>query len=169
MHKLIATLGLATALTLSASSGFAKDQPGQKFIVKAVQGNLAEVQMGELAQEKGASDGVKSFGRMLQADHSAANQQATAAAAAIGVTPPTEPSKKQKADYARMSKLSGAAFDSHFVKHMVDDHKKDIAAYQKESKKQDGQVSQYAGATLPTLQKHLETAQSLAKGASRTQ
>ncbi|HEX8164781.1 MAG TPA: DUF4142 domain-containing protein [Beijerinckiaceae bacterium] len=164
MSKLIATFSLAAALAFSATGGFAKDQPGQKFIVKAVQGNLAEVKMGELAQEKGASDGVKSFGRMLQADHSAANQQATAAAAAIGVTPPAEPTKKQKADHAKMAKLSGAAFDSAFVKHMVADHKKDIAAYEKESKRQDGQVSQYAGATLPTLQKHLETAQSLAKG-----
>ena len=47
---------------------------------------------------------------------------------------------------------------------MVQDHKKDIAEYQKEAKRNDGQVSQYASATLPTPQKHLESAQSLAKG-----
>jgi putative membrane protein len=68
-----------------------------------------------------------------------------------------------------MSKLSGNAFDRQFVQHMVADHKKDISDYQKEAKRSDGQVSDYAKTTLPTLQKHLETAQSLAKGESRTQ
>jgi putative membrane protein len=43
---------------------------------------------------------------------------------------------------------------------MVKDHKKDIAAYTKASKKTDA-AGQYAKSTLPTLQKHLETAQSL--------
>jgi hypothetical protein len=36
------------------------------------------VQMGQLAQEKGASDGVRSFGQMLQQEHSAGAQKATA-------------------------------------------------------------------------------------------
>jgi putative membrane protein len=161
MNRLLATIALAATLTFSASGGFAKDTPGQKFIGKAIEGNLAEVQMGQLAQEKGTRDDVKSYGRMLQQDHSAANQQATAAASTVGVTPPTEPNKKQKADHAKMAKLSGAAF----AKHMVENHKKDIAEYQKEAKRNDGQVSQYASATLPTLQKHLESAQALAKGA----
>ena len=76
MNRLLATIGLAATLTFSASGGFAKDTPGQKFIGKAIEGNLAEVQMGQLAQEKGTRDDVKSFGRMLQQDHSAANQQA---------------------------------------------------------------------------------------------
>ena len=110
---------------------------------------------------------MKSFGQMLQQDHAAANQQAMAAASAAGVTPPTEPNKKQKADYAKMSKLSGAAFDSAFIKHMVTDHQKDIAEYQKEAKRQDGQLSQYAASALPTLQKHLETAKSLDSSTSR--
>lgn len=169
MTKPFASLCLAAALSLAASGGFAKDQPAQAFIVKAIEGNLAEVQMGALAQQKGTSDGVKSFGQMLQQDHTAANQQASAAAAAVGVTPPTEPNKKQKADYAKMSKLSGAAFDSAFAKHMADDHKKEIGVYQKQAKRQDGQVSQYAAGALPTLQKHLETAQSLSKAGKRTQ
>jgi putative membrane protein len=59
-----------------------------------------------------------------------------------------------------MSKLSGANFDREFAKHMVDDHKKDIKAYEKEAKKNDA-AGAYAKEALPTLQKHLETAQSL--------
>ena len=63
---------------------------------------------------------------MLEKDHSDANTKATAAANSVGMTPPTEPNKKQKADYDRMSKLSGAQFDKAFATHMVSDHKKDI-------------------------------------------
>ena len=67
-----------------------------------------------------------------------------------------------------MSKLNGAAFDKAFAAHMVADHKKDIAAYQKASKSKNQQVAGYAGETLPTLQKHLQTAQSLQKGAGKS-
>jgi predicted outer membrane protein len=82
------------------------------------------------------------------------------------MTPPTSPNKKQKADYDKMSKLSGAQFDKVFVTHMVADHKKDIKEYEKAAEKKDAAGS-YATETLPTLRKHLDTAQSLS-GASKT-
>ena len=77
--------------------------------------------------------------------------------------PPTSPNKKQKADYDKMSKLSGAQFDKMFVTHMIADHKKDIKDYEKAGKKRDAAGS-YATETLPTLRKHLDTAQSLSAG-----
>ena len=69
----------------------ASDRASQTFITKAIEGNLAEVQMGQLAQEKGASEGVRSFGQTLQHDHAAGAQKATAVATQLGVNPPTEP------------------------------------------------------------------------------
>jgi putative membrane protein len=143
----------------------AQDKASQKFLTEAIEGNLAEVQMGELAQKNGNSDGVRSFGQMLQKDHSEANQKATAAASSLGMTPPTAPNSKQKADYDRMAKLTGAKFDQEFVKHMIADHKKDIREYDKQAKKTDAAAS-YAKEALPTLHKHLETAQSLAGAAT---
>jgi putative membrane protein len=167
MHKLILTASLVAALTGSVSATSAKEQPGQKFITKAIEGNLTEVQLGQLAQQKGASDGVRNFGQQLATDHTAANQRATAVAGQMGVTPPSEPNKQQKAVYDRMSKLSGDAFDRQFVKHMVDDHKKDVAEYQKEAKQRNDPAAGYASETLPTLQQHLQTAQSLAKDSAK--
>jgi putative membrane protein len=86
----------------------------------------------------------------------------------LGVTPPTEPTKQQKADYQKMSKMNGAAFDKAFAKHMVADHKKDIAEYQKASKMKGDPAGDYASQTLPDLQKHLEAAQSLDKSAGKS-
>jgi putative membrane protein len=157
--KLLVGAGLATALAF-ASPGYAQDKASQKFLKAAIEGNLAEVQMGQLAQKNGSSDGVKSFGRILEKDHSEANQKATAAASTLGVTPPTAPNSKQKADFDRMAKLSGAAFDTAFAKHMVEDHKKDIKEYETEAKKKDA-AGNYANEALPTLRKHLEAAQGL--------
>ncbi|MGA7488700.1 MAG: DUF4142 domain-containing protein [Xanthobacteraceae bacterium] len=159
-------VGASVALALLfSSSSFAQDKASQKFLKEAIEGNLAEVQMGQLAQKQADSDGVRSFGQMLEKDHSDANQKAVAAAKSMDVTAPTEPNAKQKATYDRMSKLSGAKFDHEFVRHMIVDHKKDIKAYETEAKKKDA-AGNYASETLPTLRKHLDTAQSLAGAAT---
>jgi putative membrane protein len=100
---------------------------------------------------------------MLVTDHSAGNDKAMQVASSLGVNAPTEPNKTQKATYDKLSKLSGSAFDRQFAKTMVDDHKKDIREFEKESKSANAQVAQFAKDTLPTLREHLETAQSLAK------
>ena len=42
----------------------------QNFMNDAVQGDLSEIKMGKLAQQKGQSQGVKQFGQMLEQDHS---------------------------------------------------------------------------------------------------
>ena len=44
---------------------------------------------------------------------------------------------------------------------MIDDHKKDIAKYEKQASSGDPQTAALAKDTLPTLRKHLETAESL--------
>jgi len=137
----------------------------QSFLKEAVEGDLAEVNMGKLAQQNGTTEDVKQFGEMLQTDHGQHLQKAQAMAQQMGVTPPTAPNARQKALYERLSKEHGARFDKAFAQAMVRDHKQDIARYEKEAKKK-GELAQFAQETVPTLQKHLQTAQSIAnKGA----
>ena len=161
--KLHLSLAAAVLLSLSVSAASAKDKPSEAFLKKAIEGNYAEVSMGDLAQKNGQSDGVKSFGKMLSTDHAAANQKATDAAKGMGLNSPTGPNAKQKADYDKMSKLSGAAFDKMFAAHMVADHQKDIAECKKEAKMKDA-AGEYASGQIDTLQKHLDTAKSLKSG-----
>jgi putative membrane protein len=148
-------------LTLAGISvGWAADDSGAKFIKEAIQGNLAEVQVGQLAQEKGAIQGVRDFGAMLAKDHQMANEKATQVAQHLSVTPPDKPGLKQKALYDKLSRLSGAQFDREFTKSMVKDHQDDIARYQKESQL-NGAVADYAKETLPKLHEHLKMAEEL--------
>lgn len=158
MNRLNLLLGTLMALSICTAS--AKDKPSEAFLKKAIEGNYAEVSMGDLAQKNGQSDGVKSFGKMLSTDHAAANQKATDAAKSIGMNPPTGPNAKQKAEYDRMSKTSGTEFDKIFATHMIADHRKDIAEYKKASKMKDA-AGDYASGEIDTLQKHLDTAKSL--------
>ena len=162
--SLILACGLSAAV-LSSGPVLAQSKADQSFIKEAIQGNLGEIQMGQLAQQKGDSDGVRSFGKMLATDHGENNSKAAQVAQSLNVTPPTEPSKEAKKTYDRLAKLSGPAFDRAFAKDMVADHKKDIKKFEKESKSKDQAVAQFANDTLPALHKHLDAAQSLGKGA----
>jgi putative membrane protein len=163
MRKSLITAG--SGLMLLALVGAASAKPNQAFLTDAIQGNLAEIAMGKLAQTSGASDAVRSFGQVLVKDHSASNDKATSLAQAQGVTPPTEPKPEAKKEYEKLTKLSGEAFDKEFAKHMVADHKKDIAEFERQAKGSDD-VASFAKDTLPTLQKHLQTAESLRSGRS---
>jgi putative membrane protein len=147
-------------MAISIATASAKDKQSEAFLKKAIEGNFAEVSMGDLAQKNGQSDAVKSYGRMLSTDHAAANQKALDAANSLGMNPPTGPNAKQKADYDKMSKMSGAGFDKMFATHMVADHQKDIAEYKKASKSKDA-AGEYASGQIETLQKHLDAAKSL--------
>ena len=159
----IASIVFSATLFCAASTGWAAEKATQKFMTEAIQGNLAEVAMGQLAQQKGQSEGIKSFGRQLAKDHSDANQKATAAASALGITPPTEPTKKQRADHDKMAKLADAKFDRAFSQAMVKDHNKDVKAYEKAAKLRDAEAANYASQALPTLKQHLNMAKGLAK------
>src|SRR4051812_40271619 len=157
------SLGAATLMAITIATASAKDKPSEAFLKTAIEGNFAEISMGDLAQKNGQSDGVKSFGRMLSTDHAAANQKALNAAQGLGMNPPSGPNAKQKADHDKMAKMSGAGFDKMFATHMVADHQKDIADYKKASKSKDA-AGEYASGQIDTLQKHLDAAKSLKVG-----
>jgi putative membrane protein len=137
----------------------------QRFLADAIQADLAEVQIGKLAQQKGDNDQVKQFGQMLEQDHGQHLQQAQQVAGQVGVTPPTEPSAQQKATYDKLSKLSGASFDKQFAVAMVKDHKEDIVKFQKMAREK-SPVGDLAGKTVPVLQKHLQSAEALTSAKS---
>jgi putative membrane protein len=158
---------LFVAISAFAVSATAKDRESQSqtFLKKAIEGNYAEIQLGELAQKNAQNDDVKKFGKMLVDDHTAANEKALDAAKKIGVTAPTEPNAKQKAEHEKMAKLTGVTFDRTFVRHMIEDHQKDLAEYRTEAKQKDA-AGEYASSQIDVLQKHLDTAKSLSASRS---
>ena len=160
-RTLILAIGLAGALAATAAMAQSKpDKESQSFIKTAIEANYAEIDVGKLAQEKGTTQAIKNFGKMLVEDHSANNEKAKAVAQKLNVSPPSGASTMEKATYLKLKVLSGKSFDSAFAKAMVSDHQSNIKEFQKQAGKGDAAAS-YAKDTLPALQKHLSEAQSL--------
>ena len=163
MKKLSALVLAACGLALSLGAHAQASKKDQEFMTKAAAGGLYEVQAGTLAQDKGRSPSVKSFGAMLIKDHTTANEELKALASSKGVTLPTAvPADKKK----RLDKIAQAKdFDKEFVDEVgVDDHKHDIKLFEKASTDaDDAQVKAFAAKTLPTLKAHREHAEGLKK------
>jgi putative membrane protein len=158
------SLATVAALTLLCSGAAVAAENGSgAFLKKAVRGDIAETKVGELVQQKSENADVKSFGQMLVTDHGQHLTEVSNLAKSMNVQVPTQPDRKQREVYDKLSKLSGKAFDQQFVADMVEDHKKDIAEYKKEAASGDAEVAALAKKTLPVLQKHLETAEALEK------
>ncbi len=151
-------MALSTWLSLSPTE--AASRGDQRFMTEAIQGDLSEVKMGQLAQEKGQGDNVKQFGKTLEQDHSQHLQQAQQIADKNGLKAPTEPNAMQQRTYQKLSSLPASKFDAAFARDMVSDHEKDINKYRKEANSR-SDLADFAKQTIPVLQKHLKAAEAL--------
>lgn len=142
------------------SHGSMKMTSDEKFANGAAIGGMEEVQLGQLAAQKGASDEVRQFGQRMVDDHTKGNQDLMQVASGKGWTLPTALDAKAQADVQKLTALSGDKFDKEYVKMMVEDHKKDVGEFQKESTSgMDADIKSFATRTLPTLQDHLQMIQ----------
>ena len=158
-NSMLATNNSMMTNTAATTTVSAADQA---FLTDAMKGDNSEVALGKLAQQKGAAQGVKDLGKMLVDDHGAHKQTLATLDQQLGVTTTTDLKTEAKTEQTKLNGLSGAAFDKEFVRATVEDHKKDIAAYEKEAKGT-GPVATMAQQTLPTLKKHLAAAEKLEK------
>jgi putative membrane protein len=135
-------------------------QAGNTFATKAAQGGMAEVKLGELAQQKGQSQAVKDFGSRMVADHTKANDELKSLAGRKGITLPSDVDARDQAIYDFLSKLQGAAFDRAYMRDMVADHRADVTEFRRESEHgSDADLKAFAAKTLPTLEDHLRMAE----------
>lgn len=156
---------IASAAAISAADMNSDDAD---FMKKAAKGGMAEVELGRMAVQKGASAQVRDFGSRMMKDHSKADRELMALAASKGVELPKSISLGEDVSVAHLKMLSGKSFDEAYVKMMVDDHKEDVAAFQKEANgAEDPDVKRFAEKTLPTLQSHLDKIQAIQSEMSR--
>jgi putative membrane protein len=159
----LAVAALALAFGSSAQSN------EQEFLKEAVQGNIAELRLGELAMQRAESENVRKLGEMLRVDHHAGLQRATAVAKSLKVEPPTEPTTDARETYESLAQLSGGEFEAAFVSHMVVAHEAEIAKYSRNSNSDHDGVAALVVETIPKLKSHLAAAQALQRGAPHSQ
>ena len=154
-------LAVASALALGIPA-MASAAPAPRFLQDAVSGDNGEVAIGGLAQQRGASPGVRDFGRTLQRDHAAAKQDALALARRMRITVAPGAIKPEAAQTRRqLMRLRGPSFDRAFVRAMISDHRKDIAKFEMQARSGDRMTARLARDTLPHLRHHLDMAMDL--------
>jgi putative membrane protein len=132
----------------------------EKFVKEAAAGGMMEVELGKLAADKATNDKVKAFGRKMQEDHGKANEELKILAANKGIQLPTALEGKQKKTVDRLSKLSGAEFDRQYIRTMIEDHKEDLKAFEREAEKaKDSDIKQFSSKFGPMIKSHLDMAQ----------
>jgi putative membrane protein len=136
--------------------------PDHKFVYDTYANGLAEIQLGQLAGQKAASNEVKQFGQRLVTDHSKGNDELKSIASSKSVMLPTAVDAKHKATFDRLSNMSGPGFDRAYMQEMVAAHRNAVKSFQdKSANAKDPEVKAFAAKTLPTLEAHLKQAQSV--------
>lgn len=95
----------------------------QKFAEQAAISNMAEIQLGQLAQQKAQDPEVKQFAQMMVDQHTQAQNQLQQAASTSGISLPTSLDSKHQKIQDKLSNLSGPDFDKEYMKVMVAAHK----------------------------------------------
>jgi putative membrane protein len=136
----------------------------REFVKKAWEGSMAELQLGQLAEEKGSSDDVKQFGQQMVADHTKLGDEMKQVAMQMGVNQPSGLAKKDQQLVAKLNTLSGAEFDNAYIVAMVKDHKKDAEGFKSEAQQSQNpalqQVAQQGG---QVIDHHLEMIDKIAE------
>lgn len=143
----------------TATSGEGKDAA---FLRSADIINSAEVQIGQLALERGQHPDIKRFAEMLVNDHQDNRQEVQQLAGSQDVELPSGLDQKHQQMLDRLSRLEGAAFDRAFIGDMVKGHQEAVNKFEEEVRTgQDPQVKSYAANTLPVLRHHLQFAKDI--------
>ena len=160
-----ASTQMGASATAATASGTTKlTAADRKAIMDMAMSNMAEVEMGKMAQTKSQNADVKAFGQKMVDDHGKALAEVQTLAQSKGVTLPTELDAKHKALAAKLNKANGTAFDKAYTKQGgVAAHKETLAKLQKASKAaKDADVKGQVDKTIPVVQEHLKHSEQVA-------
>jgi len=155
---------LALSATTAAMAQTAASDSDKHFVDAALKGGMAEVELGKLAENKGASEDVKRFGARMVTDHEKLGDKMKAVAGQIGVTPPDMTTASDMALKAELEVLSGKSFDDAYISAMLKDHEQDLDDFKKEvSDASSPAVKRAAQLGETVISQHLEMIRKIAK------
>lgn len=132
------------------------------FAVKAAEGGLFEVQLGEIAAGRALNQDVKEFANSMVTDHGMANQELASLARQKNIVLPTALSRDNQEDLREFNEMPAADFDEEYIERMIDDHERTIKLFERASSQSpDSGIKAFATKQLPILKKHLEHARSI--------
>ena len=132
----------------------------QKFLKQAGIGDAAEIELGQMAQSKAQDPNVRQFGERMVKDHSKNDDQLKAVAQSQHIGLPTGLDPQHRDQKSQLESKSGSQFDQDYMRLMVQDHEKTVAAFKRAaSTSEDPTVKAYAQNSLPVLESLQEAKQ----------
>lgn len=148
----------------NASANSTMHSTDKMFVHKALQGGMAEVQLGQLALQKSSNDDVKQFAQKMIDDHTKLGDDMKPVAEQMGVKIPDSLSSKDKGTMTKLQALNGDAFDKAYIKDMVKDHETDQRAFKQEmTSTTDPQLKQVVTHGEEVITEHLQMIKQIAQ------
>ena len=127
-----------------------------KFLVNAAEINLEQIQLGELAQTKGAANHVKKLGKMMVDAHTKALADLNELATKKQIIIPSTITDDGKTAVKNLMDSKVVNFDKEYATMMVKSHENAISEFEKASKNaKDSDIRNWASTMLPSLRTHL--------------
>ncbi|MBV9792482.1 MAG: DUF4142 domain-containing protein [Actinobacteria bacterium] len=153
-----APAGAATVSPASASAASAQDT---SWAQATAQTDLAEIAIGQLAQQRAQHSDTKMMAQVTISDHTKALASLKSVASQAGITLPTAPSATQQAQAAQLKSVATSQFDATYDSIQIKGHELSISATQAEiANGSDSAVKDNAQTYLPVAEKHLQMAES---------
>jgi len=137
------------------------DETGATFLRKAAIGGIMEVEAAKIAQKNAKSAEVKDFASKMLADHTKANSELKALAVSKKIITPDALPADDQIHLDEMKKVTGAAFDQHYMGMMVTDHDKTVALFKLGLQNRDQDIKTWATNTLSVIESHDEMAKKI--------
>ncbi len=161
-------MGLALTSAISAESKSAAAPTDPQIAMIAVTADNVDIDAGKLAASKATDPKVKEFAELMVRDHTSVNEQATALAKKLNVTPEeSAASKGLKSGGDKMMKklkgLSGAAFDKAYVANEVTYHQQVLDTIDKTliPNAKNAELKSLLESVRPVIASHLDHAKQL--------
>lgn len=133
-----------------------------EFLIDATEINMAEIEIGKLAQTKSNNPEVKKFGKMLVDEHTKAAAEVKAIADKRNFSLPTSITEEGKDEYDKLNKKTGTDFDKKFADMMIGGHEKAIDRFNKAAENTtDEEIKTWASNSVTALTAHLQHAKQL--------
>jgi putative membrane protein len=139
--------------------------PSDQYFVRFVlESDVAEVQLGQLAQQKSQSEDVKQFGQQIAENRTKLDDQFKPIAQQLQVSAPKEPPKKDKQLIAKLEGLSGPQFDEEYIKAVAKDLLQDVKQFKSEAQSaQNPNLQQTAKQDASILAQQLQEIEQIAQ------
>jgi putative membrane protein len=132
--KISCCLMLGCVAMLIPNKANAQSDDDKKFLATAAQGDVNEIKLSELAEQKATNPAVKAFAEKMVKEHKELSESMKPFASSWGLNAPTGIDDDHQKEWNKLNGMSGNDFDKEYMDQMKSDHTKALDAFTSEAK-----------------------------------